>query len=438
MGAGMGGGGGGMGTLQALLTELSGLKKPRGFVNRYVRRLLGMRPKPPPKYRILVMMATNMPEALDEALLRPGRIDRIYKVGYPSKAGRVRTYEGYLNKVQHELTADEIDKLATITPYATGATIKDMVNEALITAIRDGRETISWKDVIKAKQLKDLGPPEDVEYIERERHAVAIHEACHAVIAFRTRRHLEIDLATIEKGSDYLGMVAAIPPEDQFTRWRSEYQADIFVSLASLAGERFFFDGDSSSGVSGDLESATSVASYMEGFWGMGSTVSSYSTAKRLEVGAPGGGQAGKRAKGQNPEAELRRALADRIEDNLADLLERTARLLREHRRDIIVLAHALEAHKTLTGDDVAAVLEGRPGPTVDGTPYGLPEFIREIEAYHKAAVLAHQSHSGIMLSLPVAPDPHLVTNAWAAPTAITAEHRPANPAPGDHGLAGS
>jgi cell division protease FtsH len=68
---GMMGGQGGTGTLQALLTELSGLKKPRGFVNRYVRRLLGMRPKPPPKYRILVMMATNMPEALDEALLRP-------------------------------------------------------------------------------------------------------------------------------------------------------------------------------------------------------------------------------------------------------------------------------------------------------------------------------------------------------------------------------
>src|SRR5690242_13164893 len=120
IGAGMnGGGGGGMGTLQALLTELSGLKKPRGFINRYVRRVFGMRPKPPPKYRILVMLATNMPESLDEALLRPGRIDRIYKVGYPSKAGRVRTYEGYLGKVLHELSAEEIDKLATITPYAT-------------------------------------------------------------------------------------------------------------------------------------------------------------------------------------------------------------------------------------------------------------------------------------------------------------------------------
>ena len=239
---GGGGGGGGMGTLQALLTELSGLKKPRGFINRVVRRALGMRPKPPPHYRILIMMATNMPSTLDEALLRPGRIDRMYRVGYPSKKGRIRTYEGYFAKVAHELTEEQIDKLATITPYATGASIKDLVNEALITAIRDGRDVITWPDVIKAKQLKELGPPEDVEYIERERHAVAIHEACHAVIAYRTRQHMEIDIATIEKGSNYLGMVSSIKPEDQFTRWRSEYESDILVALASLAGERMFFD----------------------------------------------------------------------------------------------------------------------------------------------------------------------------------------------------
>ena len=93
-------GGGGMGTLQAMLGEMSGLKKPRGFMNRFVRRILGMKPKPPPKYRILIMMATNMPNSLDEAMLRPGRIDRIFRVGYPSKAGRVRTYEGYFENVR--------------------------------------------------------------------------------------------------------------------------------------------------------------------------------------------------------------------------------------------------------------------------------------------------------------------------------------------------
>ena len=145
-------------------------------------------------------------------------------------------------------------------------------------AIRNGRTSIIWTDVLRAKQLKELGPAEDVEYIERERHAVAVHEACHAVMAHLTRRHMSIDLATIEKGSDYLGMVASIPPDDQFTRWRTEYESDILVSLASLAGERMFFNGDNSSGVSGDLESATTVAALMEGQWGMGSTVSSYAS----------------------------------------------------------------------------------------------------------------------------------------------------------------
>jgi ATP-dependent Zn protease len=398
----MNGGGGGMGTLQALLTELSGLKKPRGLVNRYVRRIFGMRPKPPPKYRILVMMATNMPSALDEALLRPGRIDRIYKVGYPSKAGRIRTYEGYFAKVKHELTAEQMDKLATITPYATGATIKDLVNESLITAIRNGRDVITWPDVIKAKQLKELGPPEDVEYIERERHAVAVHEACHALVAFRMRQHMEIDIATIEKGGDYLGMVASIPPEDQFTRWRSEYETDILVSLASLAGERMFFDQDSSSGVSGDLESATTVASFMEGFWGMGTTVSSYSTAKRLEVGAPGGGRGGTLKKGQDTEGQARNALADRIEHNLEALLGRTDEILRENRNDVLALAHALERYKTLSGEDVVAVLGHQRGPVVDGTPYADVEFMEELNAYHNAAARAHRDHSQEDLTLPV------------------------------------
>lgn len=397
MGGAAGGGGGGMGTLQALLTELSGLKKPRGFFNRVVRRTLGMRPKNPPKYRILVVMATNMPEALDEALLRPGRIDRMYRVGYPSKAGRIRTYEGYLSKVSHSLTAEEIDKIATITPYATGATIKDTINEALIMAIRNGRTSIEWSDIVKAKQQKELGPSEDVEYIERERHAVAVHEACHAVMAHRTRQHMSIDLATIEKGSDYLGMVASIPPDDQFTRWKSEYQSDILVSLASLAGERMFFDGDNSSGVSGDLESATTIASLMEGHWGMGSTISSHVSNRRFEMGAPGGGK-GK----DDTDKQMRMALSDRIEENLGTLLTQAEEILRENRNQVLALAHALETHKTMSGEDVAAVIDGVQGSIVDGRPYLDANFLAEIEKYHSASVVAHREHRIPDVHLPV------------------------------------
>ena len=394
---GMGMGGGGMGTLQALLTELSGLKKPRGFFNRIVRRALGMRPKAPPKYRILVMMATNMPQTLDEALLRPGRIDRIYKVGYPSKAGRIRTYKGYLDKVSHALSEDEVERLATITPYATGATIKDLVNESLINAIRGGREGIEWRDVIKAKQLKDLGPPEDVEYIERERHAVAVHEACHAVVAYRVRKHLTIDIATIEKGGSYLGLVASIPPEDQFTRWKSEYEADLMVSVASLAGERIFFEGDSSSGVSGDLESATRIATMMEGFWGMGTTVASHGVTH--EVGIGGGGRPGK---GEKKDTELLEGnLGERIEEKLGEILARTERLLEENRHEVLAVAHALETNKTVTGEDVEAIIEGRHGPLIDGRAYHDDDFRVAAEAYHADVVEAHKSHAPVAASLP-------------------------------------
>ncbi|GAA0432473.1 hypothetical protein Acor_76240 [Acrocarpospora corrugata] len=411
---GMGGGSGGdMGTLQALLTELSGLKKPRGIINRHVRRLLGMRPKPPPKYRILVMMATNMPNALDEALLRPGRIDRIYKVGYPSKAGRKRTYEGYFGKVNHELTDAQMEKLATITPYGTGATIKDLVNESLITAIRDGRQVITWQDVIKAKHLKKLGPPEGVEYVERERHATAVHEACHAVMAVRVQHNLEIDLATIEKGSYYLGMVSQIPVEDQFTEWRSTYEADILVSLASLAGERLFFGDDNSSGVSGDLASATMVAGHMESHWGMGAGVSSLPALQQMGImpGAPDQRRRGGPAEigflaaqpGNKGDRIAPNELGMRIEFTLTRLLEKAEDLLRENREEVLAVAHALETYKTLSGDDVKAVMEGTQGTVLNGAVYKDLQFIEEIEAYHEAALQAHLEHSPSMLPLPVA-----------------------------------
>jgi len=424
MGMGMGGGGGGgMGTLQALLTELSGLKKPRGILNRFARRALGMRPKAPPKYRILVMMATNMPQALDEALLRPGRIDRIYKVGYPSKAGRIRTYEGYLAKVRHQLTAEDVDKLATITPYATGATIKDIVNEALIVAIRDGRDSITWRDVVEAKQLKDLGPPEDVEYIERERHATALHEACHAVVAYRARHHLVIDIATIEKGGTYLGMVSSIKPDDLFTQWRSEYEADVMVSLASLAGEKMFFDGDSSSGVSSDLEGATQIATFMEGYWGMGSTVSSHGVTHRVGIG--GGGRPG--AGDQKEKELLQTGLGERIEENLEVLFQRTEALLAENWLEVLAVTHALETNKTLTGDDIKAVVDGAPGPLVDGTEYHSPEFAEQAKEYHQRVLIAHKEHAAVEVPLPT------LNGQTASPAGLVAAEEPAptGPPPG-------
>jgi ATP-dependent Zn protease len=407
---GMNGGGGGMGTLQALLTELSGLKKPRGFVNRVVRRTLGMKPKPPPKYRMLVMMATNLPSALDEALLRPGRIDRIYRVGYPSKEGRKRTYEGYLAKVKHELTDSQVEHLATITPYATGATIKDLVNESLIVALRDDRDVITYRDVLRAKVLKSVGPPEGVEYIERERHAVAVHEACHAVVSYLVQRGNVIDTATIQKGQDFLGFVQPIPIEERFTSWRTEYEADVMVSLASLVGERMFFGGDNSSGVSGDLQNATRLALAMEGLWGMGETIGSYAVSR-----APQGAMT---VNDGTDRALLDGPMGARVERLLTELSDRTHELITEHRSSVLAVAHALETYKTISGEDVIAAIEGTTGPVVDGRAY--IDMRDDLEDYHAQALAAHEGRENQM-TMPharVADTPAPVPETGTAPQA--------------------
>ncbi len=404
---GMGGMGGGA-ILPVLLTELSGLKKPRGLVNRYVRKMLGMKPKPPPTYRMLIMMATNMPQSLDQALLRPGRIDRIYRVGYPTTAGRVRTYNGYFDKVHHDLTPEQIERLAYMTPYATGASIKDLVNEALINAIQDGREAITWTDVLDAKHLKSLGLTRDQELIASDRHGVAIHEACHAVVAYRARKHLEIDMATIHPGTDYLGLVASVPIEDRQKRFKSEFEGDIMVCLASLAGERIFFEGDSASGVSGDLEQATEVAILMEGFWAMGSTVASHAIIQRAQIGA-GGGPSQK--PGELNKELLGGSMGQRVEDNLNRLLRRTHQLIEAERTTVLRVAHALEEHKTLAGEDVVAVIELRPGTVVDGSAYADPELMAEIEHYHVRMLKAHQDGiQGVAYEPPVRSSLRMIT----------------------------
>jgi cell division protease FtsH len=392
---GMGMGGGGMGTLQALLSEMDGLKKPRGLTNR-LRRLLGMKPKPPPRYRILHIFATNQPHVLDEAMLRPGRIDRKFKVGYPQLEGRVATYRYYFDKVKHDLGDEEITKLATITPYAGGADMKDIVNESLVIAIRDGRDRVGWTDVVKAKHVKQHGLPDDHEYIERERHAVAVHEACHAVAAYHLRKHMTIDLATIERRGDVGGFVSSIPPEDQFVQWRSEREIDVITFLASLAGERLFFEGDHSTGVGGDMRGATALTTQMLAYFAMGDTIASRSVTL-----------AGLRGPVQPAETGADRSLFDTefgksVESKLRELYDKTTALLEAHRDDVLTVAHALETYKTITGDDVEAIIEGREGPNIDGRRYHDARFLEELEAYHVACSAAHLQHGGVEGTIPV------------------------------------
>jgi hypothetical protein len=136
----------------------------------------------------------------------------------------------------------------------------------------------------------------------------------------------------------------------------------------------------------------------MEGFWGMGSTVASHGVTHQLGVG--GGG----RSSGDDDhERDLLRndALGQRIEENLGRILDETVELVRQNRHEVLALAHALEKHKTLAGEDVVAVIEGTVGPLVDGRVYHDPSAREVLERYHEMATKAHRDHAPVEAGLP-------------------------------------
>ena len=392
MGMGMGGGG----ALQALLTQMSGLKKPRGFVSRRLRSFLGIKPKQAPKYRILHVFATNQPNALDQALLRPGRIDRQFHVGYPHADGRKRTFDGYLNKIKHEITPTQVDRLSVITPYYSGAKIKDIVNESVIVALREGREVVTWADILKAKFFKGHGEADDWTYATLERHQVAIHEASHAVAMYRLQKLFTIDVATIERRGGTGGFVQPIPLEERFVEWKSSLEIDVMTYLASLAGERMMFDGDNSQGVTGDMRQATRLVLTGMAIQAMGDTIAARSVSVASVTGYS-----------ERPEDGTDRAIWDTpfgeaVEAKLQELLETVRLVLVDNRRFVFAIAHALETHKTITGDDIDAIFRGIPGPTLDGWMYHTDDFMLSYEAYHLAMLDAHKRQERVTYALPV------------------------------------
>mgnify|MGYP003345194641 CR=1 FL=1 len=152
-----------------------------------------------------------------------------------------------------------------------------------------------------------------------------------------------------------------------------------------------------SAGVSGDLRNATTISTWMEAMWGMGSTLSS---APALMNGIGGGFPM---ATGVNVDRETA-GLPSRIETRLGRIFDQARDLLAENRTMVLAVAHALETHKTISGEDVAAIVNGTVGPKVDGRVYHRPEFAALAEEYHAIALQAHQNVDDVNAALPVLP----------------------------------
>jgi cell division protease FtsH len=297
------------------------------------------RPRPEP-VDILVIAATNRADALDPALLRPGRFDRRLTFGLPDKSGRRELIDHYLGRKSHEPVMDDDeyrDALAGVTQGYSPVAIEHLLDEALINAVRRGAAGMNWSDLEHARMVTEVGLGQPVGYTEHEQQLIATHEAGHAVTAHLLAPQRRLEILTIVKRADSLGLLAHGDRDDVYTRSRKELQALIGIAFGGQVAEELFF-GDVSTGPSGDLAYATTVAAQMIGAAGMDGTLISFAAAP---AGMFGGGDLVSRVMGDGDGRQMMEALLTRQKAEVRSLLAANRHLV-EALRDALLDRHEL------------------------------------------------------------------------------------------------
>jgi len=366
-------GGMGMGGMlvNELLVQMDGMTMPKGLW-RHVRRILHLGKPKIPQYNLMVIGATNQAATLDAALLRPGRFDRKLHVGLPSGEGREDILRYYLDRVPHEPV--DIARLGRATYGFSPAQIKNLVNEALIFALIDGRDKLNFSDLWTAKVTEEIGLKEAAQTSARDRQMVAFHEAGHAVLGYVLELDDQIQIASIIKRRDTLGVVYRTPIEEHHTHLREDMRRDIVVSFGGMAAEEIWF-GESTGGPGNDLQHATLRAATMLGFYGMGDSLISY--------GAVGGGQFGGGpipAIFDNPEA--RTAIGKLLRECKHDAVE----LLRRNEPAVRALAERLLEKDEVPGEEIEELMRAK--GVARATPAFKPALELLGENWHQPALV--------------------------------------------------
>ena len=358
------------GVVNELLIQLQSFDQPPGrtrfftWIIEQVNQMLPMHrelksPASTPA-NILVIGATNRASDLDPALLRPGRFDRTIAFDLPSRAGRREIISYYLGKKAHDAELDDParrDTLAAMTFGYSPVMLEHLLDEALVWALRRGADRLSWNDIQQAKMTEEIGLAQPVEYTEAERRMIATHEAGHAAVAWLVGHSRKLEVLSIIKRKDALGLLAHSEREERYTRTKSEMLELIEVAMGGLAAEELFF-GETSSGVAGDLQVATTMAAQFVGSMGMAGSLFSYEA-----VVTPGG----------NLPAKVSAVDGGReaIEGILDGAHQRVSVVLDEHRQIVEALRDALLEHDELVGEEILDVIAtaGRSGGVPSSPP---------------------------------------------------------------------
>jgi cell division protease FtsH len=248
------------------------------WINTYLPPERRLKAGKPAYNNILLIAATNRADTLDSALLRPGRFDRRLYFDLPSKQGRLDLIEFFMRRKAHEPEMDEPsvrERLGHDTFGYTPVMLEHLFDESLLIALRDGRKSMTLDDVYEAKLTDEIGIKQPVVYTDVDRAAVATHEAGHATVAYFLGKGRRLEVLSIIKRRDSLGLLAHGDEEEHFTRTRTEVESGIAIALGGLVAEELCL-GESGTGPASDLAHATGLAAQMVGSFGMAGSLISY------------------------------------------------------------------------------------------------------------------------------------------------------------------
>ncbi len=323
-------------TLNQLLVEMDGFEANEG---------------------IILIAATNRPDVLDPALLRPGRFDRQIVVPNPDVVGRERILKVHVRKVPLAPDVD-LKTVARGTPGFSGADLMNLVNEAALLAARRGKRLVTMAEFEDAKDKVMMGAERrTLVMTEDEKRLTAYHEAGHAIVAFNVPATDPVHKATIIPRGRALGMVMQLPERDKLSMSLEQMTSRLAIMMGGRIAEEMTFGKEKvTSGAASDIEQATRLARMMVTRWGLSDALGTVAYGENQEEVFLGHSV----SRQQNVSEETARKIDTEIRRLVEAGLDDARRILTEHRADLEKLAQGLLEYETLSGEEIRGLLAGK------------------------------------------------------------------------------
>lgn len=322
-------------TLNQLLVEMDGFEANEG---------------------VILIAATNRPDVLDPALLRPGRFDRQVQVPNPDINGRTKILEVHAKKTKLGPGVD-LRIIARGTPGFSGADLANLVNEAALMAARTGKRFLTMEDFENAKDKVMMGAERrSMVMSDDEKKLTAYHEAGHAIVGLNVPQHDPIHKATIIPRGRALGLVLSLPERDQLSVTLTKYKSKIAMAMGGKVAEELTFGAENvTSGAMSDIQQVTRIARAMVTQFGMSEKLGNidYSNEQQTYLGTQGNGM--------NASPDVQALIDEEVRKLVDEGYETAKNILTKKKRDLKRLAEGLLEYETLTGKDIVQVIAGKP-----------------------------------------------------------------------------